>query len=397
MPVALADPPAVLVEQDGNVEAAPPRIAVKSWRCVVAASKAAVGTLSFGAVLSAVAAVPGGPVLALGWMLEAAGRAAGESGSDRRPRLGPLLRAAAVVAGVGAVIWLATVPVRVAAGVAADAAVIAPFSPAAAGWHAGSVTAAVLLAVHLALWLLAGGRTGWFRPLRNVLRVARDPRGCWRRLGDQAAAVWRELDPVGGLWLGVRGIAVGLGWLLLPSLLLANQGGSGGAEVWRVVGAAWLIVVLPLVPAAQANLAAARLAGPWNSVRAGLSPRRAWGAWRRRPARWCGVLLAVGAGSLPLYVLAVVELPADAAWLLTPACVAAIFPGRLLAGWTRRNLIASPPARKRWLALWLPAAWALAAAYVGILFLTQFTSADGPEAVIRQPGFLTPVPFRVGG
>ena len=109
------------------------------------------------------------------------------------------------------------------------------------------------------------------------------------------------------------------------------------------------------------------------------------------------MLLAVGAGSLPLYSLAIVELPADAAWLLTPACIAAVLPGRLLAGWTRRNLPTVPPARKRWLAVWLPVAWLLAAAYVGVLFLTQFTAADGPAAVIRQPGFLTPVPFRVGG
>ena len=109
------------------------------------------------------------------------------------------------------------------------------------------------------------------------------------------------------------------------------------------------------------------------------------------------MLLAVGAGSLPLYALAVVELPADAAWLLTPACVAAVLPGRLLAGWCRRGSSAVSPVRRRWLILWLPVAWALAGAYAGVLFLTQFAAADGPAAVVRQPGFLTPVPFRVGG
>ena len=207
----------------------------------------------------------------------------------------------------------------------------------------------------------------------------------------------RELDPLGGLWLGVRGIAVGLGWLLVPSVLLANQGGDAGSGFGRAVGAAWLVAVLPLVPAAQANLAAERHGGAWNGVRAGLSPRRAWRAWRRRPGRWCVVLLAVGAGSLPLYALAVVELPADAAWLLTPACVAAVLPGRLLAGWCRRGSSAVSPVRRRWLILWLPVAWALAGAYAGVLFLTQFAAADGPAAVVRQPGFLTPVPFRVGG
>ena len=395
MSVAAAEPPVVFEEVREDVPR--PGLRSKLGRAAAAATRATVGTLSFGAVLSAVAAVPGGPLLALGWMLKAEGRASGESGGDAPPRLGPLLRASAVVAAVGAVVWLATAPVRVAAGLAADAAVIAPRSVAADGWRIGTVAAAFALAAHLVLWLLAGGRTGWFRPLRNVLRVARDPAGCWRRLGDDAAAVWRELDPVGGLWLGVRGVVVGLGWLLLPSVLLANQGGDGASGVGRVIGAAWLIAVLPLVPAAQANLAAERRAGPWRSVRAGLSPRGAWRAWRRRPGRWCGVLLAVGVGSLPLYFLAIVELPADAAWLVTPACVAAVLPGRLLAGWTRRNLPTVSPVRKRWLLLWLPVGWTLAAAYVGILFLTQFTAADGPWAVVRQPGFLTPVPFRVGG
>ena len=395
MPALAAEPPVVF----GEVADAParPGFAAEMGRAAVAAGRAVGGTLAFGAVLSAVAAVPGGPILALGWMLEAEGRASGESGADNPPRLRVLLRAAAVLAGVGLVVWLATVPVRLAAGAAADAAVIAPGSSAAAGWRAGTVAAAVGLAVHLALWLLAGGRTGWFRPVRNASRVARDPAGCWRRLGDDAAALWRELDPLGGLWLGVRGVVVGLAWLLVPSLLLANQGGDVGSEFGRAVGAVWLIVVLPLVPAAQANLAAARRGGAWNGVRAGLSPRRAWRAWRRRPGRWCGVLLAVGAGSLPLYLLAVVELPADAAWLLTPACVAAVLPGRLLAGWTRWNLSGVVPVRKRWLTLWLPVAWALAGAYVGVLFLTQFAAADGPAAVVRQPGFLAPVPFRVGG
>ena len=402
MSVAAPAPPAEPTDEgmrDGTRWAGTRRVG----RATRTGLRAGVGVASFGAVLSAVAAVPGGAALALGWMLEAEGRASGEHGGDGNggdgdpPRLGPLLGASATLAAVAGVVWLATVPVRLAAGVAADAAVIAPGSSAAAGWRLGMFAAAVAVTVHLALWLLGGGRTGWFRPLRNAVRVARDPRGRVNRLGERAAGLWQEFAPVRSLWLGVRGLVVALAWLLVPSVLLANQGGEVAAGVGRAVGAVWLIAVLPLVAPAQANLAAARRAGPWRSVRAGLSPRRAWRAWRRRPARWAGVLLAVGAGSLPLYFLAIVELPADAAWLVTPACVAAVLPGRLLAGWTRRNLPAAAKPGRWWAGAWLVAGWVLAAAYVGALFLTQFTAADGPAAVVRQPGFLTPVPFRVGG
>ena len=251
--------------------------AVRAGRAAGTAARAVVGILSFGAVLSAVAAVPGGALLALGWLLDAEGRAAGESGgSGTPPTLGPLLRASAALAGVGLAVWAATVPVRIAAGVAADAAVIAPGSPAAGSWRLGTVAAAAALTVHLGLWLLAGGRTGWFRPLRNARRVRGDPRGCLDRLGGRATDLWREFAPVRSLWLGMRGLLVAAAWLLAPSLLLANQGGTVGAGFARVTGAVWLIALLPFVPAAQANLAAARHAGPWRSVRDGLSPRRAW-------------------------------------------------------------------------------------------------------------------------
>ena len=370
---------------------------------LTATVRATVGTLSFGAVVSAAAAVPGGAVLALGWMLEAEGRAAtgrrdAVAGTNfaARPPLGRLLRASAALAGAAAVLWLAVQPVRLLAGVASDAAVIAPRSGAAETWRILTLVLAAAVAVHLCLWLLAGGRTGWFRPVRNLLRVARDPGGAADRLGARAAWLWAEFAPVRSLWLGVRGWLVAAAWLAVPSGLLAVQGERPVHGLLRVLGGLWLVVVLPLVPAAQANLAAARNAGGRVSLKAGLNPRAAWRTYRARPARWVGTLLIVLAGSIGLYLVAVVEMPADAAWLVTPVCVAAVLPGRLLAGACRRNL-PEPAARwsRRWwwACGWLPVGWGLSAAYAGLLFLTPYVTADGPAAVLKQAGSFAPVPF----
>ncbi|NNJ24542.1 hypothetical protein [Alienimonas chondri] len=372
------------------------------WSATTAAVRATVGVLSFGGLLAAVAAVPGGPLLALGWMLEAEGRAAngvrvdpeGRARADMRPPLGRLLRAAAILAGVAAIVWIAAQPIRILAGVASDAAVIAPGSAAAGGWQIATGVVAVAVAVHLILWMYAGGRTGWFRPLRNLLRTLRSPGEAADRLGAKCGWLWSELAPLRSVWLGVRGFLVAGGWLLLPTVLLAVQGDGGGRALVRILGAFWLAAVLPLVPAAQANLVVARHAGAWRSLWAGLNPRAAWRTWRRRPARWTGVLAAVVVGSLPLYSLAVVELPSDAGWLLTPACIAGILPSRLLAGWTRRGIDPTGPRPRWWWTYpWLALGWAISLAYAGMLFLTQFTSADGPIATLRQPGFFTPKPF----
>ncbi|MFH5804896.1 hypothetical protein [Alienimonas sp. DA493] len=401
MSVALAPPTAAALTESAETPHRPGRLR-RMWGWVTVAVRATVGTLSFGALLAAVAAVPGGPLLALGWMLEAEGRAANgvrrsSEGSERataRPPLGRLLRAAALIAGVAAAIWLALQPVRFLAGLASDAAVIAPGSAAARGWRAATYALAAALAAHLTLWLLAGGRTGWFRPLRNLLRVLRGPGAALDRLGARCGWLWTELAPAGAVVLGAKGFLVAAAWALAPSVLLAIQGDGAGRALARTLGALWLAGVLPLIPAAQANLAAARRDGFWRSLRAGLSPRGAWRTWRTRPARWVGVLLAVIVGSLPLYSLAVVEAPADARWLLTPACIAGVLPSRLLAGWTRRNAdaVAAPPGRW-WAAFWLPLGWAISLAYAGLLFLTPLLSAAGPVAALRQPGLFTPVPF----
>ena len=403
-PTALSTAPAVRFEAVGGGEAAEgaaarPGVGARVRRGTHAAVRGLVGTLGFVGTLSAVAALPGGPLLAFGWMLEAEGRiAAGGRGAPgnevSRPTLGRLWRAATVLAGIVTAIWLVVQPVRFCAGLASDAAVIAPGSAAATGWRIASVVLAAASAIHLGLWLLAGGRTGWFRPLRNLLRVVRDPGGAADRLGAKCGWLWAEFAPVRSLWLGLRGLIVAGAWLAPPSVLLAAQGDGVGKGLARVVGALWLAAVLPLVPAAQANLAAARHAGAWESVAAVLNPLAAWRTWRARPARWVAALLIVIVGSLPLYLLAIVEVPRDARWLLTPACVAAVLPGRLLAGCVRRG-VGERSARPSlwWCGTWLAAGWGLSLIYAGLLFLTPFTSAAGPSAALKQPGFFTPVPF----
>ena len=359
----------------------------RGWRAVRRRLRAALlnlaGLFGFGLTVSALAAVPVLNVAALGLMLSAEGRV----GRGGWRALVPLLAACRQVAVAAVAVWAFLLPVRFTADLAADAAVIG--GSAAGGWRVGVRVLAVAVAAHLTLWLIVGGRTGWFRPLRNVRRAWRSPGAVIDRFGGRVAGLWAELRPGRSVWLGVCGLLVGAAWLFLPSGLLAARGDGGGAYAARVFGGVLLAAVLPLAVAAQAELAAT------GRLRDGLNPRRAAGRWRRTPGRWWAVTFVVLATALPLYLFKVVAPPRDAVWLLTPAYVAVLLPGRLLAGRVRWSA-ATPdrrPAGRWWAGLCLVAAWALAAVYVFLLFFTQYIGEHGPRVLLEHPAFLIPAPF----
>ena len=354
-----------------------------AWRWATAAVVHGVGLAGFGMIVSALAAVPGVNVVALGLMLSAEGRVA--TGGWRA--LAPLLAACRQVAVAAVVVWAFLVPVRFTADLAADAAVIG--GGAAGGWRVGVTVLAVAVAVHLTLWLVVGGRTGWFRPLRNARRLWRTPGELVDRFGGRVRELWGELRPGRSVWLGLCGLLVGAAWLVVPSALLAAGGNGGAAYLARIVGGLLLAGVLPFVAAAQAELAATR------RLRDGLNPRRAASRWRRTPGRWLLVTLAVLSTALPLYLFKIVSPPRDAMWLLTPAHVALLLPGRLLAGRVRLSaaLPGRPRARWWWAAPCLLAAWGLCAAYVFVLFFTQYVGERGPRVLLEHPAFLIPAPF----
>jgi hypothetical protein len=102
--------------------------------------------------------------------------------------------------------------------------------------------------------------------------------------------------------------------------------------------------------------------------------------------------------ALPLYLLKIEFVPRDVAWLPSLAFVAFIFPARLLTGWAYARSLRPKRAGSRLLSLAANLAAALAiipiaAFYVLIVFLTQFTGWHGVLGMYEQHAFLLPVPF----
>jgi hypothetical protein len=98
--------------------------------------------------------------------------------------------------------------------------------------------------------------------------------------------------------------------------------------------------------------------------------------------------------ALPLYLSKVALPPRDALVLLTPLFIVSIYPAKVISGWAyHRAVTKEEPARFwwRWTARWLMVP--LLAAYVFLLFFTQFIGAQGKGVLFQHHAFLLPVPF----
>jgi len=97
---------------------------------------------------------------------------------------------------------------------------------------------------------------------------------------------------------------------------------------------------------------------------------------------------------VPLYLLKIEMIPREASWLPTLVFVAFLLPARLLVGWAyarsdRRD------APRHWAFRHVARLGLLpvAAFYVLIVFLAQYTSWGGIASLYEQHAFLLPVPF----
>jgi hypothetical protein len=116
--------------------------------------------------------------------------------------------------------------------------------------------------------------------------------------------------------------------------------------------------------------------------------------FRRAPWAFGFATLLTLLFAVPLYLLKIEIIPRETAWLPSLVFLAFIFPARLLTGWAyARSGRREQP--RHWffrlttrLAL-LP----IAAFYVLIVYLSQFTAWYGIGSLYEQHAFLIPVPF----
>ena len=384
--------------------------------------------------LAVLAAIPLVNFISLGYLLEASGRVA-KSGRVRDGFIDmpKYARIGSLVAGTWLWLW---VP-RAMAALATDAWLIDPGSASARLWRLGQLVVTALVIGHILLAWYCGGRLRHFfwpllapfqlgakvlfggiigpvlRPTITSLspKLAEDlyvkrPLSAWfppailwagirrgRMYAEARDAVWdfvRALKLPQYFWLGLRGFAGALAWLIVPSLMMifGTSGQGGGSILIGYIGTLAMAFVLLYLPFLQTRFAAEnRLAAmfEWAEIRR---------LFRRAPLAWLAALIVTLAFALPLYLLKIEPPPRELWWTLTIFFIVFIYPARLLTGWAVSRALHHERPRHvlfRWLSRVL--AIPVILFYLLILFFTQYTSYLGPASLLEQHAFLLPVPF----
>ncbi|MGD9720015.1 MAG: hypothetical protein AB7O59_02230 [Pirellulales bacterium] len=361
---------------------------LRGWRAWSAALEWIFGALTLIVGLAVLATIPVLQFLSLGYLLEVSGRVA-RTGSLRAGFIG--VRHAAQLGRMVVGVTLLMLPVWFAASMEYSAWLIDPRSRATRGWAIALVALSIVALVQMASACLRGGRIRHFlvpRPIRTV-QLSLEP-GAYPRARD---AVW---DFFVGLrlpyyfWLGLRGFAGAVVWLLVPVSLLASASRlpGGWAGLVGVVGGALLALVLVHLPFLQAQFAAENHLAAMFDVPA---MRR---QFKRAPVAFFVALLFTLVLALPLYLLKIEIVPREAAWLPSLLFVVSIFPARLLTGWAmaRANDRRTP---RLWFWRWTSrlATIPVVLFYVVVVYFTQYLSWYGVWSLYEQHAFLVPAPF----
>ncbi len=362
----------------------PGRRALGRLRAVGSGLEWASGVAALLVGLAAVAALPIAQFLSLGYLLEASGRVA-TTGRLRDGWIG--VRRASRLGGIVAGSWMSILPARLVSSLATSAELIDPGGPVARRWRAGLLVAALMTAAHLVGACARRGRLRHFLAPWSAIWLALR----LRRGGLYVEARDATWDLVGSLRLphyfrvGLLGFVGTAAWLAVPAtmMILGRRAPAVG-----MVGALGLGLVVPMLAFLQARFAAEGRFAALFEVRAARE------RFRRAPWAFASALALTVIAAVPLYLLKVEMVPREAAWLPGLLFVGFLFPARLACGWAyarggRRE------SRRHWtsrgtgrLAM-LP----VAAAYVAIVFLAQYTSWGGSWGFYEQHAFLLPAPF----
>ena len=354
-------------------------------RAVASASDWLFGAAALVIGLAILSAIPIAQFLSFGYLLEAGGRAA-RTGKLRSGLVG--VRKASRVGSMAIGARLFFIPLEVISSLANSAQIVDPGGPAARGWKVFLVFATVLVVIHILGACARGGRIRYFLiPFGNPRWILRRVRqgGAYASMRD---AVWNftaSLRLPYYFRLGFLGFVGTMIWLALPVTLIA----AGRANtLLGLIGALILgLVVMPL-PYLQARFAIE------NRFQAMFALRAVRQRFKSAPWAFAFSLVITLVASVPLYLLKIEMIPRETIWLPSLVFLIFMFPARILTGWAYGRAIRREPPRHgffRWTGrlVILPAA----AAYVAIVFLSQFTAWRGIWSLYEQHAFLLPVPF----
>ena len=343
-------------------------------------------------MLAVVSAIPIVNFLALGYLLEVEGRL-GRSGKlrDAFPLLGIAPRIGSIALGI----WLWLIPLRLLSSAAADASLIDPGGPAATALRVLTPLAWAGITLHLCLALARGGSLGCFvRPLKNVLwLIGKIRTGSYLETASkQIRDFVSRLKLKHHFLLGLRGFAGAFLWLIIPTLFYAAARQSEGPQILATVfGGFLLVLAFAWVPFLQAHFAAQNRFGAFRELR---TIRE---LFRHAPFAWLIAVILIYVLALPLYLFKIVLPPADAMWGVTLVFIISIYPARVVTGWAYGRAVRRQKAGLRsWFItrlfvrlLMLP----LIAAFVFLMFFTQFIGEEGKLELFQHHAFLLPWPM----
>lgn len=372
----------------------PPPIPRPSWRIRATHGLSVVfdtvfGFLSLVAVLAIVSAIPLLNLLSLGYLLEASARVA-RSGRVRDGFIGLFWFTSLGKAVFG--IWLWTLPIRLLHSYWVDSELVEAGNEKAVQLKVVLIVAIVLISLHLIWALIRGGKLRhffWPAPVRFFKWLAGENK--WGPVIKRLRGSFKNLQPLHYAKLGGLGFAGAAIWLALPvtMLMVASSAGQNGISlIGSFMGSVLLGMVVLYLPFLQTQFA---ITGRFRDFFSVHEIRR---LFAKAPLAFWLALFITLLFAIPLYLLKIELTPKEVAWLPNVVFVLFIYPARLLIGWaiSRANRRDLP---RIWVSRWMSrlAAIPVVAAYVFIVWLTQYLSWHGTYSLMEQHAFLVPAPL----
>ncbi len=339
--------------------------------------------------LAVISVIPILNLISLGYLLEASGRVA-RSGRIRDGFIG--LREFSTLGRIILASWLWFLPVRLIHSFWQDAELIEAGSQSANNLRVLLAIMIVLVTLHLLWALIRGGKIRhflWPAPIRfirwlgeshSIKPVLEAAKGKWNAAGIPAL-----------FWLGLRGFAGAAIWLALPLLIMIAAGSAQNNAVvalGSLFGGILLGFAVLYVPFLQTHFA---MTGEFRDF---LSLKPARQLFRRAPFAFWIALFVTLLFAIPLYLLKIELAPREVAWLPNVLFVLFIFPARLLLGWAVSRAEKRESA-SHWTSRWITRLGFIpvSAAYVFVVWSTQYLSWHGTLSLLEQHAFLVPAPI----
>jgi hypothetical protein len=355
-------------------------------RAIASASDWVFGAVALTIGLSVLSATPIAQFLSFGYLLEATGRVA-RTGRIREAFVG--VRKASRIGSMVIGVWLFFLPLQLISSLATSAQLVDPNGGPARLWKVVLVVMTVLVVLHVLAACARGGRVRHFLlPFGNPFWIVKRVRQ-GEAYTSARDAVWEfvaALHLPRYFRLGLLGFVGTMIWLAIPVSLMAV---GRRAPILGLLGSVLLGLVALWLPFLQAQFAVE------NRFRAIFRLRGVRERFQRAPCAFAFALLITLTAAVPLYLLKIEMIPHETVWLPSLVFLGFIFPARVLAGWAYGRSLRRGEARRHWFFRWTGrlAILPVAALYVLIVFLSQYTAWRGVWSLYEQHAFLLPVPF----